>query len=137
MNYYNQVKQKTYVCFLCGRENMLEIDYQVSEENVELTYPSYHVLGGDKYFLFYLVSTHKYLLRILSRSWLIWIAHPSNQGCFPIFPVLLKTYFQDRNSIKPKYFSLPTIRSFINTIFRDKKSNAQSLTRASKILKKE
>jgi hypothetical protein len=49
MNYYNEIKKRGFRCFACGAENMLG-DYVVDAENIELCQPSYHVLGGEKYY---------------------------------------------------------------------------------------
>jgi hypothetical protein len=73
MTYYNEVKKKSYKCFLCGRENGFVMDYVVDTENVELNQPSYHVLGGEKYVIYYkcyniIVSTHSQHLKTLLFS---------------------------------------------------------------------
>lgn len=46
MNYYNEVKKNSFVCFLCGRENSFMGNYEIDPDSVETTQPSYHVLGG-------------------------------------------------------------------------------------------
>lgn len=48
MNYYNEVLKNSFKCFLCGRENGFMGEYRPDADNIELTQPSYHVLGGDK-----------------------------------------------------------------------------------------
>ena len=45
MNYYNHANNKGFRCFICGRENIYEIDYSVERAGVELQQPSYLVDG--------------------------------------------------------------------------------------------
>ena len=44
-----EIKKRGFRCFACGAENMLG-DYVVDAENIELCQPSYHVVGGEKYY---------------------------------------------------------------------------------------
>lgn len=48
MNYYNELMKNSFKCFLCGRENGFASEYKPDADNIELTQPSYHCLGGEK-----------------------------------------------------------------------------------------
>lgn len=48
MNYYNEMKSNSFLCFMCGRENGFMGIEKIDPDSVEFTRPSYHVLGGEK-----------------------------------------------------------------------------------------
>lgn len=49
MNYYNEVSKRVFKCFLCGRENPFDCDYDPTGDYVERTNPNFLVDGPSGY----------------------------------------------------------------------------------------
>jgi hypothetical protein len=81
LNYYSEVTKKGFKCFLCGRENPFDCDYDPTADNVERTTPNFLVDGAPGYHSTHSASTTKSRLRGPSSSWWTSVARPPNARC--------------------------------------------------------
>jgi hypothetical protein len=69
ISYYTEVTKKGFKCFLCGRDNSFDCDYDPNGNYVERTSPNYLVDGPTGYRFANEVSTMTFRPKRCSSSW--------------------------------------------------------------------